>query len=77
MTTFGSLARVIGPIIVTTTYTAVGTYLSLGIVAGSMVIALIINLAVYDRLVPLQINQQRTQRDENDDQTIVEEILEN
>ena len=57
MTTFGSLARVIGPLIVVVTYTSVGTYLSLGIVASSMVITLILNLAVYDRLVPLKINQ--------------------
>ena len=67
MTTFGSLARVVGPIIVTTTYTAVGTYLALGIVAGSMVLTLAINVAVFDRLVPLKINQNREREDSTSD----------
>ena len=70
MTTFGSLARVIGPIIVTTTYTSVGTYLALGIVAGSMVVTLLMNLSVYDRMVPLNLSQNVIVEEEEDNSTI-------
>lgn len=54
LTAGGSLARVLGPIFVTFVYQNLGTYATMGIVTGSMVLSLIITLLTYKRLVPFK-----------------------
>ncbi|TRY68880.1 hypothetical protein TCAL_11023 [Tigriopus californicus] len=57
LTAGGSLARVLGPIFVTFVYQSLGTYATMGIVTGSMVLSLIITLLTYKRLVPFKNRQ--------------------
>ena len=66
ITAMGGFARFLGPIFVSYIYTYYGTYLTGGIMTGSTVIALIVILAVYQKLVPIQIQKQsHNPREEN------------
>lgn len=55
LSAFGSLSRVLGPIFVSYIYKIYGTYPVIAFMAGSIVVALILTLAVYKRLIPMQI----------------------
>lgn len=59
LSAFGSLSRVIGPIFVSFIYKNYGTYLTMGVMVITMFISLIVTLATYKRLVPLQFASRR------------------
>ncbi|XP_023339903.1 major facilitator superfamily domain-containing protein 8 isoform X2 [Eurytemora carolleeae] len=50
LTTFGSLARVIGPLAVSSLYAEYGTYLIFGLITGSLVLAAILTLISFKKL---------------------------
>ena len=56
LSAFGSLSRVLGPIVVSYLYTNFGTYLVIGLMCASMVIALVLTLIFYRKLVPLKLS---------------------
>ena len=56
-TGMNGLARFLGPIFVSYIYTYYGTYWTVGIMTVSTIIALMASLAVYKKLVPLQIQK--------------------
>jgi hypothetical protein len=62
LSAFGSLSRVLGPIFVSYIYTNFGTYPVMGFMVGSLVIALILTLTTYKRLVPMNFGGQNTQQ---------------
>ena len=55
LSAFGSFSRVLGPIVVSYVYTNYGTYLVIGLMSASMIIALVLTLVSYKRLVPLKL----------------------
>ncbi len=55
LTAAGSLARVLGPIMVSYVYNAFGLYLTFGIIIASMFVALAITLVMYKRMVPFKL----------------------
>merc|ERR1719341_371654 len=52
LTTSGSLARVVGPLFVTEIYEQYGTYLTFGLVTGSLVFSVALTLLTYKSLSP-------------------------
>ena len=54
LTGSGSLARVIGPIFFTRLYQEQGTYVTMSVVAGALVISLLLFVLTYKRFVPLK-----------------------
>ena len=54
LTAAGSLARICGPIFVSEIYKEFGTYWTFGLCAGSILLATIVTLATYKRLVPIE-----------------------
>ena len=54
LTGSGSLARVIGPIFFTRLYQEQGTYVTMSVVAGTLVISLLLFIFTYKRFVPLK-----------------------
>ena len=63
LSAFGSLSRVLGPVFVSYIYTYYGTYPTIGFMAGSLVLSLLITLSVYKRLVPMEIVQKEFKDD--------------
>ncbi len=55
LSAFGSFSRVLGPVFVSYIYTNFGTYPTIGFMAGSLVLALLLTVSVYKRLVPMEI----------------------
>jgi len=56
LSSFGSLSRVLGPIVVSYIYTNYGTYLVIGLMCLTMVIALVLTLVFYKKLVPIKLS---------------------
>jgi len=54
LTAVGSLARIVSPIFVSEIYKEFGTYMTFGLCSGSIALALLVTLATYRRLVPLE-----------------------
>jgi len=52
LTTSGSLARVVGPILISFIYKKYGTWFTFGIITSSLLISLILTLISYKRLGP-------------------------
>lgn len=52
LTASGSLARVLGPIVVSYVYNLFGLYATSGLIVALMLVALALTLAAYRRLVP-------------------------
>ena len=59
LTAVGSLARIVSPIFVSEIYKEFGTYWTFGLCAGSIVLAMVVTLATYGRLVPLETRMAR------------------
>ena len=55
LSSFGSLSRVLGPIAVSYIYTNYGTYLVIGLMCASMVVALVLTLIFYKKLIPIKM----------------------
>ena len=55
LTAAGSLARIMGPLLVSYVYNIFGLYFTYGIIGGSMATALVLLLVSYNRLVPLKL----------------------
>ena len=54
LTAAGSLARICGPVFVSEIYKEFGTYWTYGTTAGSFVLAAVVTLITYKRLIPIQ-----------------------
>ena len=55
LSSFGSLSRVLGPIAVSYIYTNYGTYIVIGLMCASMVVALVLTLIFYKKLIPIKM----------------------
>ena len=66
LTAVGSLARIVSPIFVSEIYKEFGTYWTFGLCAGSIVLATLVTLATYTRLVPLETRMARQRGDEKE-----------
>ncbi len=55
LTSAGSTARVLGPIMVSYVYDATGVYLTFGIILITMSMALTVTIVLYKRMVPFQL----------------------
>jgi len=63
--TSGSVARVVGPLVVTEIYEQFGTYVMFGIVTATLVISLIMTLVAYASLVPTHKKEDSGNTDNN------------
>ena len=61
LTAAGSLARVLGPLMVSYVYNGYGLYVTYGLIMASMIIALILTVLFYKRMVPLKMPGELTQ----------------
>ena len=52
---FGSASRVVGPIFVSYIYKYYGTYWTMGSMAISMIISLVLIATMFKRMIPIQI----------------------
>jgi len=66
LTAVGSLARIVSPIFVSEIYKEFGTYWTFGLCAGSIVLATLVTLATYTRLVPLETRMARQRGNEKE-----------
>ena len=58
LTSSGSLARVMGPLVVSYVYEGFGLYATYGLILGSMILSLILTVGFYKRLVPFKMPDQ-------------------
>ena len=55
LTSSGSLARVMGPLVVSYVYEGYGLYATYGLILGTMIVSLVLTVAFYRRLVPFKM----------------------
>ena len=62
--TSGSIARVVGPLVVTAIYQDLGTYVMFGAVTATLAVSLIFTLFSYKSLVPSHKKKDENQKDD-------------
>ena len=75
--TSGSIARVVGPLLVTKIYEEFGTYVMLGTVTSTLGVSLIMTVIAYRSLVPPHSNKDKANEEGKDNDKTKERVNEN
>ena len=60
LSAFGSFSRILGPLFVSYIYTNFGTYWTMGSMAATLIVSLVVTLFAYNRLVPMNMGASMT-----------------